>query len=150
MWLYVSFNFLVENAVNLQCSPLHCVKQDIIPIAILTHFYGGAFIFGAKQWLEHCIKLVAVCQAGMNRSDSVSGVHLGHSLHPVNYVSFGMDLKTLCSGRNRCFEARTKGSVNFAFLGPTEGYLNERTLSFFSHHITACVKQRTGKRGLIQ
>lgn len=62
MWLYVSFNFLVENAVNLSCSPSHCVKQDIIPIAILTHFYWGAFIFGARWWLEHCIKLAAVCQ----------------------------------------------------------------------------------------
>lgn len=39
----------------------------------------------------------------MNGSDSVSGVRLGHSLHPVNYVSFGMDLKTLCRGKNRVF-----------------------------------------------
>lgn len=86
----------------------------------------------------------------MNRSDSVSGVHLGHSLHPVNYVSFGMDLKTLCCGKNWCFEATTKGSVRFAFLGPTEGYLNETILSLFSHHVSVCVKLCSGKRGLIQ
>lgn len=65
------------------------------------------------------MKLAA--RAGINRSDSVSWVHLGHSLHPVNYVSFGMDLKTLCCGKNWCFGARTNGSVRFAFLGPTGG-----------------------------
>lgn len=86
----------------------------------------------------------------MNRSDSVSAVHLGHSLHPVNYVSFGMDLKTLCRGKNRCFEARTKESVRFASLRPTEKHLNERSLSFSSSRVTVCVKQCPGKRGLIQ
>lgn len=80
----------------------------------------------------------------------MSGVHLGHSLHPVNYVSFGMDLKTLRCGKNQCFEARTKEAVRFALPGPTEEHLNERRLSFFSYRITVCVKQRAGKRGLIQ
>lgn len=80
----------------------------------------------------------------------MSGVHLGHSLHPVNYVSFGMDLKTLCCGKNWCFEARTKESVRFALLRPTEEHLNESSLSFFSDSITVCIKQCTGKRGLIQ
>lgn len=80
----------------------------------------------------------------------MSGVHLGYSLHPVNYVSFGMDLKTLCCGKNRCFEARTKEAVRFALLRPTEEHLNERSLSFFSYCITVCVKQCAGKRGLIQ
>ena len=68
----------------------------------------------------------------MNRRDLMSGAHFGHSLHPVNYVSFGMDLKTLCCGKNQCFEAGTKESVRFALLRPTEKHLNERNLSFFS------------------
>lgn len=57
----------------------------------------------------------------MNRSDSVSGVHLGHSLHLVNYVSFGMDLKTLCCGKNWCFEARTRGLLGLFSLGLQRG-----------------------------
>lgn len=72
------------------------------------------------------------------------------SLHPVNYVSFGMDLKTLCCGKICLFEAGTKASVWFALLQPTEKHLNERRLSFSSRGVTVCVKHCAGKRGLIQ
>lgn len=51
----------------------------------------------------------------------MSGVHLGHSSHPVNDVSFGMDLKPLCCSKNWCFEGRTKESVRFSFTQTYRG-----------------------------
>lgn len=39
----------------------------------------------------------------------MSVLRLGHSLHPINYVSFGMDLQTLSCGKTCVLKLEQRG-----------------------------------------